>query len=59
MIFLYTPQFDWQKTNKSILFPIFIVLYILVVEFIAVIIPLIMIKKKEKKDKTLMNETKQ
>lgn len=48
MIFLYQPIMTWQKNARSWLLPVMILVYCLIVEFILVVIPLIMIHKKNK-----------
>jgi uncharacterized BrkB/YihY/UPF0761 family membrane protein len=51
MIYLYTPQTTFIRVHKAWLLPLFACLYSVLLETIIVIIPLIMLIRKNKKDK--------
>jgi uncharacterized BrkB/YihY/UPF0761 family membrane protein len=51
MIYLYTPQTNYIAAHKSWLLPLFACLYAVLLETIIVILPLVMLVRKNKKDK--------
>jgi hypothetical protein len=57
MILLYTPTLEWQKTYNYILTPIFVIIYIAIVEFATVVLPLLLLKKAAKKQTTTETAT--